>query len=125
MRHRVTKIALRISAVDSVADLCEENRIRHWRVVPLVAGVVDLHAERLEVAARRVVAACPGRHRPIIKPRSVDRNGHALSGFIYLYQQVGMDGLAERNKCEGAGDQRGDKTDKMHQWPLRLRPHSI
>jgi len=59
MRHRLTKIALRISAVDSVADLGEEDRIRHWRVVPLVAVVVDLHAERLEGTARRVITASP------------------------------------------------------------------
>jgi hypothetical protein len=45
--------------VDGVADLGEEDRIRHRRVVPLLAVVVDLHAEGLEAAARCVVAASP------------------------------------------------------------------
>ena len=42
-----------------MADLGEEDRIRHWRIIPLVAVVVDLHAEGLEGTARRVVTASP------------------------------------------------------------------
>src|ERR1035437_919557 len=77
VRHRMSEIALLVGAMHGVAGLCEENRIRHRRIVPLLAVVVDVHAEWLKGAARRVVAASPGRHRPVVKLIAVDRYSHA------------------------------------------------
>ena len=76
--------ALLVGAMDSVAGLGEENRIGHRRIVPLLAVVIDLHAERLKRAARRVVAESSCRHRPVVKLLAIDRDSHALGGFVDL-----------------------------------------
>src|SRR5262249_44376826 len=114
MRHCTTKIALLISPVDSVSRLSEEDRIGHRRVVVLVAIVVDLHAEWLERAARRVIAAPPGRHRPVVKALAVDRDGHALGGLVDFNQQFGVSGLAKRQRRDGGGSQRRDEMTYAH-----------
>lgn len=93
MRHWMAEIALLVSAVNGVADLGEKDRIRHRRVVPLVATVIDFHAEWLKAAARCVVAAASSRYRPVVKVLSVDRDSHALEGFIDSDQKVGTSGL--------------------------------
>jgi hypothetical protein len=60
------------------------------RIVPLFAEVVDLHAERLEGAAGRVIARTPRRYRPFIKPLAVDRDGHALGELVDLDQKISI-----------------------------------
>src|SRR5262245_32758339 len=118
MRHCTTKIALLVSAVDSVSRLSEEDRIGHRRVVVLVAIVVDLHAEWLKLAARCVVAASPCCHRPVVKMLAIDRNSHALSRFVHLDEEVGVGGLAERKHRDGGGSQRRNEVARTHLTPI-------
>jgi hypothetical protein len=117
-RRGTTKIALLVSAVDGVARLSEKDRIGHRRVVVLVAVVVDLHAEWLKLAARCVVAAPPGRHRPVVKMLAVDRDSHALSRFVHFDEEVGVGGLAKRKHRDGGGSQRRDEAAGTHLTPI-------
>ena len=78
--------------MNGVADLWWKKSNQHRRVVPLVAGVVDFHAEWLKVAAWCVVAAASRRHRPIVKLLAIDRDGHALGGFFDLNQKGSVAG---------------------------------
>src|SRR5262249_13174987 len=114
MRHCTTKIALLVSAVDCIAGLGKKDRIGHRRIVVLVAIVVDLHAEWLKRAARRVVAAPSGRHRPVVKLLAIDRDGHALGGLVDLNQQFGISSLAKRERRDGGGSQRRDEVAYTH-----------
>ena len=114
MRHWMAEIALLVSAVNGVADLGEKDRIRHRRVVPLVAAVIDFHAEWLKAAAWCVVAAASSRHRPVVKLLAVDRDGHALGGFVDLNQKVGVGSLAKRQRRKNSGSQRDDEAVDAH-----------
>ena len=114
MRHCVPEIALLVGAVNRVADLGKKDRIGHRRVVPLVTGVVDFHAEWLKVAAWCVVAAASSRHRPVVKLLAVDRDGHALGGFVDLNQKGGVGSLAKRQRGKNSGSQRNDEAVDAH-----------
>src|SRR5262249_60755176 len=60
VRHRTAETPLLVGAMNSVAILSEEDRIRHRRIVPFLAEVVDLHTKWPEGAARRFVATPAG-----------------------------------------------------------------
>jgi len=88
---------------DSVGSWCDGLGDLREMQVHRLGGVVDLHAERLKRAARRVIAASPGRHRPFVKLLTVDRDGHALGGFVDIDQEVGVGGLAKHQHRNGGG----------------------
>jgi hypothetical protein len=77
----------------------------------------------LKRAARRVVVASPSRHRPIVKVLAVDRDGHALGGFVHFNQQVGVGGLAKRERRDGGGGQRCDEAVDAHRRALHSSIH--
>ena len=65
----------------------------------------------LQRAARRVVAASPGRHRPVVKVLAIDCNSHALGGFVDLDQKLSVGGLTKKGQHrDGSGGQRRDET---------------
>ena len=76
--------------------------------------VVDLHAEWLERAARRVVAASSGRHRPVVKLLAIDRDGHALGGLVDFNEQFGVSSLAKRERRDGGRAQWCDELAYAH-----------
>jgi pyridoxine/pyridoxamine 5'-phosphate oxidase len=65
--------------------------------------MIDLHAEWLEHAVRRVVVDPPGRHRPFIDLMAVDRDGHPLSRLVDLDQEIGAGGLVAGQSGESRG----------------------
>src|SRR5438270_2653288 len=61
-----------------MADLGEEDRVRHRRVVEFLGVVVFLHPEGAEAAARRLVGRNAGGDRPVVALDAIDRDGHLL-----------------------------------------------
>ena len=80
--------------------------------------MVDLHAEWLERATRRVVAAPSGRHQPVVKLLAIYRDGHALGGLVDFNEQFGVSSLAKRKRREGG---RGQWCDEL---AMRIGEHS-
>ena len=89
--------------MNGVADLGEKDRIGHRRVVPLVAAVIDFHAEWLKAATGRVVAAPSSRDRPVVKPPTVDRYSHTLGRLVDTDLKVGVSGFAKRQHRDDGG----------------------
>ena len=78
----VPSLPSEFGAVDGVADLGEEDRVRHRRVVELLGVVVFLHAEGAEGAVRRLVRGIAGGNRPLVALDAVDRDGHQLRVLV-------------------------------------------
>src|SRR5262249_12289996 len=58
VRRRRPQALHLVGAMDGVADLGEEDRVRHGRIVPFLGVVVLLHAERrIGAGGRRIAAA--------------------------------------------------------------------
>src|SRR5215213_6461949 len=109
--------ALRVeAAVNRVAFRGEEDRMRHRGIVPLLGEVVALHAESLELAARRVVLrALAGRDRPMVDRTTIDRDRHLLDRLVDGDRDGG-----ERRRRNRTGGQREDETDTRHETRSRM-----
>ena len=83
---------LEIGAVDRMADLGEEDRVRHRRVVEFLGVVVFLHPEGAEAAARRLVGRNAGGDRPVVALDAVDRDGHLLRILVDGDGDIGLGG---------------------------------
>ena len=88
--------------------LGEEDRVWHRRVVPLAGEVVFFHAERLEIAVRRIVAGPAGGYRPAIAVLPIDRDSHFLRRLVDDDHDVGARGLREGKR----GDDRAERERK-------------
>src|SRR6266481_1088127 len=102
MRSRGAEPAFGIGAVDRMADLGEEDRVRHRRVVEFLGVVVFLHAEGAEAAVRRLVRRKTGRDRPVVSLGAVDCDGHHLRILVDGDGDVGLRGAggAQYEACE-------------------------
>src|ERR1035437_10344144 len=66
----------------------KENRMGHRRVVILPREPAPCHHLRVEHAARRAIAATPGRSRPVVSHHTVYAHGHALGRLVDLDQDI-------------------------------------
>src|SRR5262245_8804835 len=82
MRYRAAEMFHVEKAVNGVTLEIEEDRMRHRRIVPFLGVMVGVHAVRLERAARRGIAGPPGRDRPDIALRAIDRDRRALLSMV-------------------------------------------
>src|SRR5258705_8657758 len=82
MRGGAAEAAYGIGAVDGMADLGEEDRMRHRRVVEFLRIMVLLHPEGAEAAVRRLVGRNAGGDRPVVALDAVDRDGHLLRVLV-------------------------------------------
>src|ERR1700683_1642621 len=89
MRHRAAEMFHVEKAVDGVAIHVEEDRMRHWRIVPFLGQMVGVHAVRPERAVRRVVARAAGRYRPNVALRAIDRDTHGLGVLVDIDHDFG------------------------------------
>ena len=74
MGYRAAEMLHVEKAVDGVTIQIEEDRMRHRRIVPFLGVMVGIHAVRFEAATRRVIAGPPGRDRPDVTLRAIDRD---------------------------------------------------
>jgi len=70
--------------------------------------MVGVHAVRLERAARRGIAGPPGRDRPDIALRAIDRDRHLLRAFVDGDEDAGVDRRGQRQR-EGCRKREGAK----------------
>ncbi len=87
-------------AVDGVAALGDEDRVRHRRVVPFARVMIFHHAEWLEVAGRRVVAVAAGRYRPGVAVLAVDGDRHFLRRLVDDDHNIGVSSLSQCERCD-------------------------
>ncbi len=107
--------AFGVRAVDGVADLGEEDRVRHRRVIEFLGEVVFLHAEGAEAAVRRLARWNAGRNRPLIAHGAVDRDGHQLRILVDGDVDFGLRGAG------GEQHQAGDSNEEGTHFTLGLQ----
>src|SRR4051794_27092647 len=115
MRCWSAKAPLGVSAVNGMADLGEEDRVRHRRVVEFLGEVVFFHPEGPERAIRRLVRRVAGRDRPMIALHAVNRDGHQLFVLVNGDGDFGLSGAASER-------QRGKSNDEGTHTGLGLQP---
>ena len=98
MRGGMTEPAGMGGTVDRVADLGEEDRVRHRRIVPFPGEMGLLHPERAIAAIRRIVAGDPGRDWPRVADLPIDRDAHALGVLVDGDEKVGP--RRQRRGCQ-------------------------
>ena len=101
-------------------SLVKQQHMSNTRVVPLAREVVALHAERLELAGRRIIAVRAGGHRPDVARIAVDRDGHLLLGLVDGYENVGARGGRERQHRDDGGERR-QQAAETHAIPPALK----
>src|SRR6202022_4275395 len=106
-----------IGAVNGVADLGEENRVRHRRVVEFLGVVVFLHPEGAEVAVRRLVGRNAGGDRPVVVLDAVDRDGHLLRILVDGDGDIGLRGAGGEQHQAGKSNDEGTH---VYLWPPSL-----
>jgi len=82
--------------VNGMAELGEEDGVRHRCVVEFLGEVVFLHPESPETAVRRLIGGQAAGHRPLVAIDAVDRDGHQL--------RVLVDGDGDFGLRSGAGE---------------------
>src|SRR5262249_29520535 len=111
MRHCAAEMLHVEKAVNRVTVHIEEDRVRHWRIVPFLAVVVGVHAVRLEGAAWRVIAGAPGRDWPDVTLRAIDSDRHLLLLLSIVMRMLALAGAAStapnRAPNKDAASQRG------------------
>src|SRR5579862_8541119 len=126
MGHRDAELALGIGAMDGMADLGEEDRVRHRRVVEFLGVVVFLHAEGPEAAVRRLVRGIAGRNRPLIALGAVDRDGHQLRILVDEDGDVGLRGAGGEQHQAGESNEEGTHlTLGLRAWTTTTAPLSV
>src|SRR5215510_10999385 len=89
-----------------MADLGEEDRMRHRRVVEFLGEVVFLHPEGAERATWRLVGGNSGGDRPAIAHDLVDRDGHLLVILVDGDGDFGLGAGGDQHQ-PGKGDEKG------------------
>jgi len=90
-----------------LADLGEEDRMRHRRVVEFLGIVILFHAEGTERAARRLARGDAGRHRPVVALDAVDGDGHLLIVLVDGDGDLGLRGAGGEQHEPGEGNEEG------------------
>ena len=89
---------------------------------PLPGEVVFFHAERLEIAVRRIVAGPAGGYRPRITVLAIDYDSHLLSGFVDDDHDVGARRLSH---CERGDDYCEGKREKVETHATNSQPDPL
>src|SRR4029079_2588714 len=104
MRRGLAEIANLVGPVDRMADLREKDRVRHRGVVPFAREVILLHAERLVIARRGVIASAARRYRPDVTFLAIDSDRHLLRRLVDDDHDIGVRGLGQCEQCENCGE---------------------
>src|SRR5436309_14267818 len=99
-----------------MADLGEEDRVRHRRVVEFLGVVVFRHPGGAEAAARRLVGRNAGGDRPVVALDAIDRDGHLL--------RILVDGDGDIRLRGAGGEQRqaSESNEEGTHFTLASRP---
>src|SRR5258708_12360719 len=107
MRGGAAEAAYGIGAVNGMADLGEEDRMRHRRVVEFLRKMVFLHPEGAEAAVRRLVGRNAGGDRPVVALDAVDRDGHLLRILVDGDGDIGLGGAGgEQHQASETNEER-------------------
>src|SRR5262249_11902282 len=93
--------------VDGMTYLGEEDRVRHWRVVPFPGEMRSLHAEGLVGAGGRGVAAGARGNRPAPALPAADGYGHPLCRLVDRDQNRSLRGRA--SNCEARDNRKREQ----------------